>query len=152
MPLQLPTDTQHIRLETRQYELFNRPLGQGISRRKMAVGVVSALAWWSILLLCGLNPLWRFGPMVYIVPVFLVVWRGTQKDESGRMELLKWYDWLLSRMPSRRAVITNPLIAVGDYQPVVIYLEATAELHPRMPGASLSPLRGRRRRRKKAAS
>lgn len=146
MPLQLPTDTQHVRLETRQYELFNRPLGQGIARRKMAIGIVTAVAWWSILLLCGLSPFWRFGPMIYIVPVFLFVWRGTQKDESGRMQLLQWYDWLLSRLPSRRKVITNPLITLGGYKPEIIRIEATTELHPRAADAPLTPLVGRRRR------
>lgn len=146
MPLQLPTDTQHVRLETRQYELFNRPLGQGIARRKMAIGIATAVVWWSILLLCGLSPLWRFGPMIYIVPVFLFVWRGTQKDESGRMQLLQWYDWLLSRLPSRRKIITNPLISLGDYKPEIIRIEATTELHPRTPGTPLTPLVGRRRR------
>ena len=145
MPMQLPTDTQHVRLETRQYELFNRPLGQGISRRKLAIGTVTTIVWSSLMLIVGLDPISRFGPVLYIVPIFLFTWKGTQKDESGRMQILQWYDWLLARMPSRRKVITNPLISLGDYQPQIIDITVTAELHPRQPGAPLTPVAGRRR-------
>jgi hypothetical protein len=62
MPLVLPTDTQHLQLETRQYELFNRPLGQGIVRRRLYVGAAVCVVWFAVLLVAGVNPLSRLGP------------------------------------------------------------------------------------------
>jgi hypothetical protein len=43
--LQLPTDTASLRLETKQYELFNKRLGNGIQRRVMTIGVAVAVPW-----------------------------------------------------------------------------------------------------------
>lgn len=147
MPLQLPTDTQHLQLETRQYELFNRPLGQGVSRRKMGVAVVVCIVWFTLMLLIGVNPMTRFGPMAWIVPPFAFVYVGTKAGEDGRMTLLVWYDALLSRLPSRRKLIRNPLLALGGYraEPIRMGSEMT-ELHPRMAGQPLTPLLGRNRR------
>lgn len=146
MPLQLPTDTQHLHLETRQYELFNRPLGQGISRRKMGVGVAVCLVWFTLMLLVGLNPISRFGPTIYIVPPFAFVYFGTKAGDDGRMNLLLWYDALLARLPNRRKRIRNPLLSLGDYKPEPIRIEPEmTELHPRSAGQPLTPLLGRSR-------
>jgi hypothetical protein len=146
MPLQLPTDTSHLQVETRQYELFNRPLGQGISRRKMGVGVVVCCVWFTLMLLIGLSPMSRFGPMVWIVPPFALVYLGTRAGEDGRMALLLWYDALLARLPSRRKLIRNPLLALSDYtaEPIRMSGQMT-ELHPHSTETSLTPLLGRRR-------
>ena len=38
MALQLPTDTASLRLETKQYELFNKRLGNGVQRRVLTIG------------------------------------------------------------------------------------------------------------------
>ncbi|MGH3833770.1 MAG: hypothetical protein ACRDRS_25585 [Pseudonocardiaceae bacterium] len=148
MPLRLPTDTAHLQLETRQYELFNRPLGQGVSRRKMGVGVVVCAVWFTLLLLVGLNPVSRFGPMAYIVPPFAVVYAGTKAGDDGRMTLLRWYDALLARLPSRRQLIRNPLLSLGDYtaEPIRVDTEMT-ELHPGPAGEPLAPLLGHSRHR-----
>lgn len=144
MPLQLPTDTPHLQLETRQYELFNRPLGQGVSRRKMGIGVVVCMVWFTLMLLVGLSPVSRFGPMAWIVPPFAFVYVGTKADDNGRMTLLLWYDALLSRLPSRRQLIRNPLLSLGGYiaEPIRMGAEMT-ELHPRTAGTPLTPLLGR---------
>ena len=148
MPLRLPTDTQHLQVETRQYELFNRPLGQGISRRKMGVAVVVCVVWFTLMLLVGLSPVSRFGPMVYIVPPFVFVYVGTKSGDDGRMTLLLWYDAFLSRLPSRRKLVRNPLLSLGDYtaEPIRIGAEMT-ELHPRTASKPLTPLLGRSSRR-----
>ena len=45
MALQLPTDTASLRLETKQYELFNKRLGNGIQRRVLTIGVAVAVPW-----------------------------------------------------------------------------------------------------------
>lgn len=131
MPLHLPTDTAHTRLQTRQYELFNRPIGQGVPRRTLAIAAVVGAVWIAVMLLAGVSPLSRFGPMLWIVPPFLVVYFGTRADDTGRMTLLLWYDALLSRLPSRRAIIRNPLMDFGGYQPEVITIRVYAELRPR---------------------
>ena len=49
MALQLPTDTASLRLETKQYELFNKRLGNGIQRRVLTVGAAVAVPWVSLL-------------------------------------------------------------------------------------------------------
>lgn len=139
MPLELPTDTQHLRLDTRQYELFNRPLGQGISRRKMAIVAVIAVVWGTIMAVIGVDPLSSFGPSIYLFPVFYASWRGTTVDESGRMNLLVSYDWLLARLPHRRVVITNPLVVIPPRPRAPFGVDITAELHPAPPGGAPLP-------------
>lgn len=144
MPMQLPTDTTHLNFETRQYELFNRPLGQGISRRKMAVGIVACAVWWAAMLLCRISLLTRFGPAAYIVPPFVVIFFGTRIGDDGRMHGLLWYDALLARFPHRRRLIRNPLLSINGYEPAVLPIAVTTELHPRTATADLTPLLGRR--------
>lgn len=147
MPVQLPTDTAFLRFETRQYELFNRPLGQGIARRKLAVGTAVAVMWSAALLLVGVDPISKAGPMLYIAPVAGFVIAGTRSDDSGRMRLIGWYDWVLSRMPTRRRVVGNPLLGARDPKPVPIGLEVTVEVHPVRLGEPLTPLLSRAGRR-----
>jgi hypothetical protein len=150
MGFPLPTDTQHLRLETRQYELFNRPLGQGIVRRRLYVGVAACVVWCGLLLLIGVNPLSRLGPAVYIVPPFAAVYMGTRTGDDGRMAAMRWYDALLARTPRRRTRIRNPLLvsAPSELAPLHIGGQMT-ELHPHTStGASLTPLIGRTARHK----
>ena len=147
VPMELPTDTQHIRLETRQYELFNRPLGQGISRRTMAIVCLIAVIWSAVMAAAGVNPLSAYGPSVYLFPIFLASWKATAVDETGRMTLLSWYDWLLARMPHRRRPITNPLLRIPDGSGGPFAVSITTELHPRPgDGARLRRLVGWRAR------
>jgi len=128
--MELPTDTQFIRLETRQYEIFNRPLGQGISRRKMAVFSVIAVTWSAVIAVIGVNPLSGYGPTVYLFPIAVVSWKATAADESGRMSVLVWYDWLLARVPHRRRLITNPVMGIPDRARAPFAVTITTELHP----------------------
>jgi hypothetical protein len=150
MPMQLPTDTQHLQLETRQYELFNRPLGQGIARRKIGIGIAVCSIWFALLLLLQVSLVSRFGPTFYIVPPFVIIYLGTKTGDDGRMNLLLWYDALLARLPARRRMIRNPLLVLGNYSPAPIRISVTTELHPRRPGESLVPLLGRSWRRRRA--
>ncbi|CRK59295.1 hypothetical protein [Alloactinosynnema sp. L-07] len=130
MPVQLPTDTSYLRLETRQYELFGRPLGQGIARRKLAAGGVFAILWSLALLVIGVDPLTRLGPMLYIGPIAGFVVLGTRTDDSGRMRLVAWYDRVLARTPGRSRVLGNPLLDIGRVRAAVIAMDVMAELHP----------------------
>ncbi len=108
MALQLPTDTASLRLETKQYELFNKRLGNGIQRRVMTVSVAVAVPWVTFLLLVGVPLFSRFGPQAYIVPPFILVYRAIRRDESGRMAVMAWYDKALAHKPSRRRPTRNP--------------------------------------------
>ena len=110
MALQLPTDTASLRLETKQYELFNKRLGNGIQRRVLTIGVAVAVPWVILLLLVGVPLFSRFGPQAYIVPPFILVYRAIRRDESGRMAVMGWYDKALARKPSRRRPTRNPLL------------------------------------------
>jgi len=147
MPVQLPTDTQHLQLESRQYELFNRSLGQGVPRRKMYLGAAAVLVWFPLMLLIGLTPLSPLGPFLYIVPPFAVVFLGTRLGNDGRMELMRWYDALLARTPSRRRPIRNPLQLAGGHDTGPIRLHGqTTEVHPQSYARPLVPLLARRYR------
>lgn len=126
MALTLPTDTQHVRLQTRQYELFNRPLGQGIERSKVWTAVAAGLVWFSLLALIGINPLTRFGPLAYLGPVAGFVINGTRVGDDGRMVLLAWYDALLAKLPRRRRRITNPLLHTDDAAHEVLTMQVTS--------------------------
>jgi hypothetical protein len=110
--LQLPTDTASLRLETKQYELFNKRLGNGIQRRVMTISVAIAVPWVTLLLLVGVPLFSRFGPQAYIVPPFILVYRAIRRDESGRMAVMAWYDKALVFKPSRRRAVRNPLLPI----------------------------------------
>lgn len=141
MPFQLPTDTQHLQLETRQYELFNRPLGQGIPRRTLYLGVGVCVVWFTILLIIGVSPLSRVGPLAYIVPPFATVYLGTRVGDDGRITALRWYDAVLARLPKRRRHIRNPLLAVVRGTPVALRITGgMTELHPHTGHGPVSPL------------
>jgi len=150
MPMTLPTDTVHLRLETRQYELFNRPLGQGISRRKLGIGAMVGVLWLVVMLIAMVNPLSGVGPALYIVPPFAVVHVGTRLDDSGRMRMLLWYDAALARMPQRRVVLRNPLMDTAHHTPRVLRIAVTTEVHPTQPARTSS--RSQRTRRAKAGA
>jgi hypothetical protein len=153
MPFTLPTDTQHLRLETRQYELFNRPLGQGIVRRRLYLGVVVCVVWVVLLLVVGVNPLSRLGPAAYIAPPFAIVYLGTRVGDDGRMALMRWYDALLARMPRRRALIRNPLLSNTDDRAARLRIEPwMTELHPHSKAEAITPLVNRRARRHRPAA
>ena len=126
MALQLPTDTQHVRLQTRQYELFNRPLGQGIERSKIWTAVGAGLVWFALLALIGINPLTKFGPLAYLGPVAGLVINGTRVGDDGRMIMLAWYDALLAKLPRRRKTITNPLLHTDDAANEVLTMQVTS--------------------------
>jgi hypothetical protein len=146
MSFPLPTDTQHLQLETRQYELFNRPLGQGVVRRRLYLGIAVCVMWTVALLVIGVNPLWRLGPALYIVPPFAVVYLGTRVGEDGRMVAMRWYDAVLARTPRRRMPVRNPLLASAeDRAETVLRVEgSTTELHPHSgPSGAVTRLVGR---------
>ena len=130
MALQLPTDTASLRLETKQYELFNKRLGNGIQRRVLTIGVSVAVPWVCLLLLLGVPLFSRFGPQFYILPPFILVYRAIRRDESGRMAVMGWYDKALITWQQRNARYAwLPRLSP----------ESSGETSTRWPGSILGP-------------
>ncbi|GLZ28147.1 hypothetical protein Lesp02_03370 [Lentzea sp. NBRC 105346] len=130
MPLRLPTDTQHINLRTRQFELWGRSLGQGIERQTLFIAGVAVVVWWLVLLVIGMPLLTRYSPLVYLVPPAAFVINGTRRDDTGRMVLVGWWDWVLARHPARRRRIGNPLLELAGRAPAPTRITVTTELAP----------------------
>ncbi|GAB2992356.1 hypothetical protein [Saccharothrix stipae] len=126
--MRLPTDTVHLKLQTRQYELFGRSLGRGVERRALLIGAVGFALWWAVLLLLDMPILHRLSPLVFLVPPVVFVLYGTRRDDTGRMMLAAWRDWAQFRMPSRRAVIGNPLLEITGRRSDPIRLLVTTPL------------------------
>ncbi|MGM1064295.1 hypothetical protein [Saccharothrix sp. Mg75] len=133
--MRLPTDTVHLKLQTRQYELFGRSLGRGVERRILLIGAVSVALWWAVLLLLGMPILHRLSPLVFLVPPVVFVLYGTRRDDTGRMMLAAWRDWAQFRMPPRRAAIGNPLLDITGHRPHAIRLLVTTRLVTSTPDA-----------------
>ncbi|GAA1308826.1 hypothetical protein [Saccharothrix xinjiangensis] len=133
--MRLPTDTVHLKLRTRQYELFGRPLGRGVERRIMLIGVVGAALWWAILLLLGVPILHRLAPLAFLVPPVVFVLYGTRREDTGRMVVAAWWDWLLFRAPSRRRAIGNPLLSLHGHRARPVPLMVTTQLVPTSPAS-----------------
>ena len=64
----LPTDTRHVRIESRQYEIFNFDLGEGIVRSRAVVAAIIVLGWVIIAAIAGVPLLSQFGPACYLGP------------------------------------------------------------------------------------
>jgi hypothetical protein len=111
MPLTLSTDTRATRLETIQYELLGKRLGTGIPRRTLIVAAATTVPWLVLMLLVGVPLLSSLGPATYLVPPFLVTYRGLRRDPSGRISLIRWYDRLLAHRRSRRCPVRNPWLS-----------------------------------------
>jgi hypothetical protein len=126
--VRLPTDTVHLRLQTRQYELFGRSLGRGVERRILLIGAVSVALWWAVLLVLGMPILHRLSPLVFLVPPVVFVLYGTRRDDTGRMMLAAWRDWAQFRMPPRRVPIGNPLLDIAGHRSHRIRLHVTTRL------------------------
>ncbi|QFZ20574.1 hypothetical protein [Saccharothrix syringae] len=126
--MRLPTDTVHLKLQTRQYELFGRSLGRGVERRVLLIGAASAALWWAVLLLLGMPILHRLSPLVFLVPPVVFVLYGTRRDDTGRMMLAAWRDRLLFHAPVRRRSIGNPLLHLDGHRTRPISLLVTTRL------------------------
>ena len=115
-PLLLPTDTRATRLETVQYELLGKRLGTGIPRRTLIVAAATTVPWLLLMLILGVPLLSSLGPACYLLPPFLVSYRGLRRDGSGRISLIRWYDRVLSRRGSRRRPVRNPWLPTAVFQ------------------------------------
>jgi len=109
----LPTDTRHVRIESRQYEIFNFDLGEGIVRSRAVVAAIIVLGWVIIAAIAGLPLLSQFGPACYLGPPALLAFIALRTDNGGRPAYALWWDYL--RYFLRRGKPIVPRIT-GDEQ------------------------------------
>lgn len=110
----MPSDTCHIKIESRQYELFNKDLGQGFSRRKAIVATLVFIAWFGLAAMAG-APMWSQATVaIYVAPPALISWFALQEDGGGRPRYALWWDrgrFLLRRRDNLVPRTSTPHIA-----------------------------------------
>ena len=107
MTYPLPTDTAHVRIESRQYRLLNIDLGEGVPRSTLKVGALIVVPWLTLLWLIGvpvLPPVWLF---LWALPPLLVTGRCVHRDASGRVGLAAILDAVAFRTQRHRHRIIN---------------------------------------------
>lgn len=118
----LPTDTAHVRIESRQYRIFNFDLGEGIVRWKAAVAAMIIAPYWVTLLLIGVTPLSGTGRggVVFIFPAVVMVWMALRPDAGGRPQYALWLDRGRYLTRRRRPMIATPVARVRPGQPFIV--------------------------------
>lgn len=121
----LPTDTAHVRIESRQYRIFNFDLGEGVARWKAGVAVAIVVPYWALLALLQVSPLAGNGrgSMVYIFPAVLLVWASLRPDAGGRPHYALWLDRARFLARRRSPMIDTPLAAVDPGRPFIVSAE-----------------------------
>lgn len=99
--LELDTLTRHLRLETRQYELLGKDLGDGVRRVAMLLGAATFAGWALLLLLLGVPVSPKLG-FVYLLPPALITFRGLTADDSGRRLVVTGWLWRLRYLSADR--------------------------------------------------
>lgn len=104
------TLTRHFHIETRQHEVFNIDLGEGVPRRMLMLGVVVTLAWVALMApIVGVPN--RFTFSFYVLPPVLLAYFGFQEDahQPRRRNLTTW------AIRSRYATVGHrPIIGLGS--------------------------------------
>lgn len=107
MTYPLPTDTAHVRIESRQYRLLNIDLGEGVPRSSLKVGAMIFLPWLAFMWLLRvpiLPPVWLF---VWALPPLLLIGKCVRRDDSGRVGLAGILDAIAFRTQRHRHRIIN---------------------------------------------
>lgn len=116
------TLTSTFKIETRQYELFNFDLGEGVPRKQLAFGAAVCVVWWVVCLIAfrGIN---QYSLSVYIIPPIMFVALGFQDSKRlpRRKNVTEWAIRLRYFLVGHR-----PIIALGaraaaksEYRPLV---------------------------------
>ena len=85
MTYPLPTDTVHVRIESRQYRVFKMDLGEGIPRSWLKVGALIYAPW---LLLCNAIGIpFVAGFALWVAPPGALTWWLMSRDAGGRIRL-----------------------------------------------------------------
>ena len=109
----LPTDTRHVRIESRQYEIFNFDLGEGIVRSRAVVGAIIVLGWVIIAAIAGVPLLSQFGPACYLGPPAVLAFFALRTDNGGRPAYALWWDYLRYFLRRGRPIVPR---ITGDEQ------------------------------------
>ncbi|GGM15962.1 hypothetical protein [Nakamurella endophytica] len=97
----LPSDTAHVRIEARQYNVGRFDLGEGVARRKLLVGAAIIVPCWLLLGVVFGVPVLRYA-WAYIVPPALLALAALRPDAGGRPHYVLWLD--RARYLARRQV------------------------------------------------
>lgn len=121
----LPTDTAHVRIESRQYRIFKFDLGEGVARWKAGVAVVLVAPYWLLLLLLGVSPVAGHGRggLLFLFPAVLLVWAALRPDAGGRPRYALWLD--RARYLTRRGapMIASPIANTTPARPFIVSAE-----------------------------
>jgi hypothetical protein len=109
----LPTDTRHVRIESRQYEIFNFDLGEGIVRSRAVVAAIIVLGWVIIAAIAGVPLLNQFGPACYLGPPAVLAFFALRTDNGGRPAYALWWDYLRYFLRRGRPIVPR---ITGDEQ------------------------------------
>lgn len=101
--------TKHFHIESRQHEVFNYDLGEGVPRRQLLFGVFVTLAWFGLMFLVfGIPDKVTF--TFYLVPPVVFAYFAYQEDpvQPRRKRLTQW-------AVRARYMVTGhrPIIALG---------------------------------------
>jgi hypothetical protein len=119
----LPSDTAHVRIESRQYRIFKLDLGEGVPRRKLAVGAVIIAPYWLILgVIFGLSPLAGQGKggIAYIAPAALLVFLALKPDEGGRASYVLMLDRIRFFLRRFTPMIASPIARPTPGRPFIV--------------------------------
>ena len=110
MSYHLPSASQYLRIETRQYELFGKPLGEGVKRVYVVMAMLIVPPWFILTWIIGvpiLTMIWA-----YFLPPIILVMILTRPDRAGRYSYISVYDRALFVVRRFRPVIPRPGIGV----------------------------------------
>ncbi len=119
----LPTDTAHVRIESRQYRIFSVDLGEGIARWKAGVAAVLVAPYWlALTAVFHLSPLAGHGRggLLFLFPPVVAVWAALRPDAGGRPRYALWLDRGRFRVRRSRPMIEGPLAATAPGRPFLV--------------------------------
>ena len=88
----LPTDTRHVKIRSRQYDLFNKDLGEGFERQKALVVTIIVGTWAAMMLIAGAPLLSSATIAIYVAPPALLSFFAVKEDAGGRPAYVSWWD------------------------------------------------------------
>lgn len=105
------TLTKHLALETNQYELFGKDLGEGVPRRGLVFGMVVSVLW--VLLMApilGFPSEWTLS--IYMIPPALIAYFAWQKGRQHGDRRRRATEWAVAL---RYALVGHrPVICLGS--------------------------------------
>ena len=134
----LPTDTAHVRFESRQYRLLKWDLGEGVPRSSLKVGAAVFLPWAALCWIVGV-PLVD-GLILWLGPPAIATWRAMSRDEGGRLRLRAWADRLAWMTKRHRPIVNGDTASWRAPQPQqteIVFM--TVPVSPKDPRVSEVP-------------